>query len=92
MRIRAFRHVGDPNPIVTEVASLILEKNDGTPVAAASEVGTGLCAFTTCEDPDFHQHLRTLGLDRVVIVQDLTDALVPVDKRNRLPLITGPRG
>lgn len=91
MRIRAFRHVGDPTPIVAEVSSLVLEKNDGTPVAAASEVAGGLCAFTTIEDPQFHQHLRMLGLDRVVVVKDLTPHLVKPEDHRKIPVINGPK-
>jgi hypothetical protein len=89
MKIRAFRYIGDPRPVVTEVACLILEKNDGTPVAAATEIANGLCAITTANEPQFKQHLKTLGLDELVIVEDVTDQLVTPEKHRQLPLLGG---
>ena len=90
MKIRAFRSFDDPQPLVREVAAVVIEKNDGTPVAAASQVAGELCCFTTAEDPHFHRHLRMLGLDRIVVVEDLSDAILPPQDFRKLPSLIEP--
>ena len=87
MRIRAFRHIGDPSPISEEVAVVVIERNDGTPVAAASQVAGDLCCFTTAEDEDFHRYLHTLGLDKVMVVDDLSKFILPAEKHRQLPIL-----
>jgi len=91
MRIRAFRHIGDPAPISQEVAAVVIERNDGTPVAAASQVAGDLCCFTTAEDPEFHRYLQMLGLDKVVVVDDLSKFILPAEKHRQLPVLIGPK-
>lgn len=85
MKIRAFRSFHDPQPLVREVAAVVIEKNDGTPVAAASQVAGELCCFTTVEDPNFHRHLQMLGLDRVVVVEDLSSVVDDPQSFRKLP-------
>jgi hypothetical protein len=87
MRIKAFKRFGE-QPIVEKISAAVIEKDDGTPVAAVSEVAGGLCCFVTAEDPEFHRVLEMLGMKRIVVVDSIDDFL-PASKLRQSPIVVG---
>lgn len=85
MRIKAFAHIGDPAPLVKEAAVVIIEDGGGTPLAVASEYGGGYF-ICHCNDPEFNQALRVLGINRLVIAEPLEKKL---KSPQELPLLCG---
>lgn len=89
MRVRAIRHINDPQPVVVEASTIVIETSAGDPVAIAMEVSGDLRVFVTAEDPEFNRYLKALGIDRTVITTDLGKNLVPENRPHRLPSLLG---
>ena len=85
MRLRAFRNVGDPSPIVAQVSVVLIEQDDGTAISIACEMN-GMIHVSHCNDPDFNRVLQTLGFDKLTIVENIADMMV---KPNEPPKIIG---
>lgn len=92
VRLKAFRKIGDSQPIVEDVSIVVIEGKHGQPVVVAADLGGGAIAAEVAK-PDtqdaFNRILQSLGFDRVVIVDDLSKELVPPESQNKLPLIIG---
>lgn len=86
MRLKAFKELGDKNPIIAEVSVVVVEGDDGTPVMVACDVGNGGICASSAKDEDFNRVLRTLGIDKLVITDNLDAALKPPGE---LPAIFG---
>jgi hypothetical protein len=88
MRLKAIRRLGE-DPIIAEVSQVVVEANDGTPVAVIHEVakvgGRSMILAVRVGDPQFQETLRQLGLHQTVIVDRIGDHLAsrPAD----LPLL-----
>lgn len=86
MRLKAFRKIGDPEPIIADVSVVIVEDDNGVPVAVACEVGPGAICTAHARDEEFNRILKTLGIDRLVITDNLESVL---KNPEQLPLLVG---
>lgn len=88
MRLKAYRQLGDPNPRVFDTGMIVIEKDDGTPIGVACEDGGGFIHIAhagerrkTCKcqagpmGEEFQEILRNLGIDKLVVVEDMAEIL-----------------
>lgn len=68
MFVRVYRTLGDPQPVEQEAVLVVIEGQSGQPVCVATELGQGIIAAATADDPEFNRMLRNLGLHKTVIV------------------------
>lgn len=92
MRFKAFNGLGDPHPIVAEATVVLVEAEDGTPLAVMqqhmrSDSGRIAVSVTTPKDANFHQMLRQLGIDKLVIVDRIDERLAGLSRN--LPVVNG---
>ena len=85
MLLRAFKNIGDQNPIVAQVSVVLIEQDDGTAISVACEMN-GIIHVSHCNDPDFNRVLQTLGFDKLTIVENVADMM---SKPDELPKIIG---
>lgn len=83
MRLKAFKNFGD-TPIVHDVSVVVIENDDGKPIAVACNVGPGMDTVAHAGDPEFNRILHTLGFDKVIIANVLDSHL---SKPDNMPLI-----
>ena len=86
MRLKAYRRLGDPEPIIADVAVVVVEDANGNPIAVACEIANGAIAACTAKDEEFNRTLQVLGIDKLVIAESIDAGLKTPDK---LPLIFG---
>ena len=86
MRVKAYRRLGDPKPIVADVAVVVVEDANGVPIAVSCEIAGGAIASVTASDADFNRTLQVLGIDKLVIADSIDAGLRTPDK---LPLLFG---
>ena len=92
MRLKAFKNIGDTQPIDQEVSVVLIEGKQGQPVAVAADMGNGAIMMEMAlpgREAQFNRLLQTLGFDKVVIVDDLSKDLVPMDKAHQMPKLFG---
>lgn len=88
MRLKAYKTIGDPQPLVRDVSVILIEGDNGQPVVVAADIGGGVIAAEVAKpstEVEFNRILRSLGFDRVVIVEDLAPLLVPMNKQHQMP-------
>lgn len=72
---------------LTDVSSVVVRQNNGTPIMVAAEVGDGRTQQVAhVKDADFHRVLRQLGVSDTVICDTLLLPPPPLGAR----LLTGP--
>lgn len=86
MRLKAFRKIGDPQPIIAEVSVVVIEDDNGVPIAVACDVGPGAVCTAHARDEEFNRILKTLNIDKLVITDNLESVLKNPDQ---LPLLLG---
>jgi hypothetical protein len=82
LKLKAMRHMGDPEPLVVDDYSLIIIEKDGIPVAVAMDMGNSLGDASYVghvRDRDFNAMLQQLGIDKTVIVEEASKLLLPTD-------------
>ena len=92
MRLKAFRKIGDPQPIDCEIAMVIVEGAQGQPVVLAADLGSGAIMAEVLKpdtEVEFNRMLQTMGIGKLVFVEDLSKAMVPMSEQHKLPLLTG---
>lgn len=86
MKIRAFRKFGDLHPIIADVAVVVVEADDGSPLSVACDVGNGTICASVVGNDDFDRILQTLGFNKMTIVENLDSVL---KKPEDLPVLIG---
>ena len=90
MLIKILRKGGREPLVINDATLMIVEDGCGNPVSLACEYGLpghlGTFTVSHCKDPEFNEILRQLGIDKVVIVENLADSLKSPDQ---LPLVGG---
>ena len=81
MRFRAFNGIGDPHPIVADATVIVIEAEDGTPLAVVqqhlrSDSGRIGVSVTSAKDPNFQQALQQAGVNKLVIVDRIDGQLL----------------
>ena len=87
MRLKAFRKIGDKNPIDQDVSVVLVEGSHGQPVMVACDLGVGNGSIHAAHagDPDFNRVLQALGFDKLVVTNILDEKL---KKPDELPKLT----
>lgn len=75
MKVKSYRRIGDPNPIVQDAACVVVEGEEGQPLFVACRGDRGAVYLAHANDPDFNQMLRALGIDRLVFVEQIPNPL-----------------
>ena len=78
MQLKAYRYIGDPNPIVADDLSVVIvEGPEGSPAMVACQIGEDPhnISLSKLGDSDFSRACTSLGIDRTVIVEDLEKLL-----------------
>jgi hypothetical protein len=92
MKIKVYKSIGDPQPQVLDVGVLVVEGMHGQPVVVAADLGNGVISAEVAK-PDtqdaFNRTLMSLGIDRLVIVDDMNKDLVPMNRQHEMPSILG---
>lgn len=57
--------------IEVDATRVLVEDDLGNPIAVALEYGPGAIFAVTADHPDFNQILRSMGVNKVVVVQDI---------------------
>ena len=92
MRLRAYKRLGGQTIIDTDVSMLVVEGAEGQPIMVAADLGNGAVLAEVLKpstEAEFNRTLRALGVDKMVIAEDLGKKVLPPGQHNRLPLITG---
>lgn len=92
MKIKVYKSIGDRNPQVLDVGILVVEGARQQPVVVAADMGDGVIAAEVAKpgtEYDFNRMMMSLGFDRLVIVDDLNQNLVPMRRQHEMPLILG---
>lgn len=93
MRVKAFRRLGDRNPLIAEdIQVLLVEADDGTAVMVGCQyepVGAGLGSMTLAhaQEEDFNMVLRNLGFTQLTVCTSLGDMERSHSDLERLPLL-----
>lgn len=59
----------DLQPTVLEAHSVIIEDRNGMPIMAAVQIDANTIMCSKAGDADFHQFLKTLGIDKTIVVR-----------------------
>jgi len=87
MRVKAFHRVGDPQPLVKEASVVLVEDDNGTPIAVAVSLGKGLGVHVAhADDPDFNATLRELGIRQLTVCEDFRQQ--PLDHLMAAPALS----
>lgn len=92
MKIKVYKSIGDPQPQVLDVGVLVVEGMYGQPVVVAADLGNGAIAAEVAKPSTqdaFNRTLQSLGIDRLVIVDDLDKELVPMNRQQDMPILLG---
>ena len=93
MKVKAFRHIGDRQPLVADdIMVLLMELDDGTAafVACQHEQRGKLDCVTMAHanEADFNEVLRNLGFNKLTICTSLGDmSSTPQELEQKLPLV-----
>jgi hypothetical protein len=88
MIVRAFRHIGDPQPLIAnDIRVLLLEDDAGTPLCVACEYDRGAHVICTAQDDDFNKVLQNLGINKLTICDDLGDGTRDLSELKKMPLL-----
>lgn len=92
MRLKAFRHIGDREPIITDVSVVVIEGEQGQPVVVAADLGQGSIEAEVLKpttEVEFNRILQSLGINRLVIAEDLGQHMLPMSQHRKLPHLFG---
>lgn len=84
MRLKAFRKIGDPQPIDQDVAVVLVEGMDGKPVMVSCDLGNGVVHSAHAADAEFNRVLKALGFDKLVVTDVIDKSLSSPDKLPKL--------
>lgn len=67
--------IGAGEPTILEASQVLIKQADGTPIGVAAEYGPeGTYAVSYAGEPDFNRILSALGIDQLVITDELHTA------------------
>lgn len=71
LTVKCVRRLGQAPVVIKDSSTVIVEDNYGNPVAVIVHINQNACTVVTPDDPDFNRILQGLGVDKIVINEQL---------------------